>query len=365
VTGSRRLFLPVIGRHVGVEFLRTFGLTMLAFVAIYVLADFFDRFTSFLQHDASLDAIGRLFLYRVPLIMTQVAPLAVLAGALIGLGLLARQNEFVAMRACGVSIWQVLAPLAVLAAVISVATFAWNETVVPASARRWHQVWNQEIKKRRNTGVFTGREFWYRGGAGFYNVDRVSPRRRQLIGLTVYQLGDDFRPTRVIRAASATWTGTGWELDSPRTLEFDTDPRRERPGVPDGFAIPETLDDFRVVSVEAEEFSYRMLRQQIAGLQAKGVDASESWVDLHLKVALPVASLVLMLVAVPLATRGSRASSLPAAVGLGFVIGFAYFILLAFARALGQTGALPPLLAAWTANLVFLLVGVYHLLGGD
>ncbi len=361
----RRLLLRVIGRHVVVEFARTFALTMLAFVAIYLLADFFDRFDSFLQHDASLGAIVRLFLYKVPLIMTQVTPLAVLAGGLIGLGLLARQNEFVAMRACGVSIWQVVVPLILLAGTISVATFAWNETVVPASARRWHQVWNQEIKQKSSSGVFTGREFWYHGGAGFYNVNRVVPRRRLLIGLTVYQLGPDFRPTRVIRAESADWTGSAWQLHQPRTLEFDTNPSREVAGTPEGFELPETLDDFRVVSVESEEFSYRMLRDQIASLQAKGVDASESWVDLHLKIALPVASFVLMLVAVPLAARGTRVSSLPAAVGLGFVIGFSYFIVLAFTRALGQTGALPPLLAAWTSNLIFVLVGTYHLLGSD
>src|SRR4029077_17735566 len=198
-SGRRRLLLPVLGRHVAWEFVRTFALTMLAFMSIYLLADFFDRFDSFLQNDASAGAIVRLFLYKMPLITTQVAPLAVLAGGLIGLGLLARQNEFVAMRACGVSVWQVLAPLAILAAAISVATFAWNETAVPASARRWHQVWNQEIKQRHSAGVFTGREFWYHGLAGFYNVDRVVPRRRQLVGLTVYQLGDDFRPVRVIR----------------------------------------------------------------------------------------------------------------------------------------------------------------------
>jgi len=366
MTARRRLFLPVIGRHVSIEFVRTFALTMLAFLAIYVLADFFDRFDSFLQHDASLSAIVRLFLFKVPLIMTQVTPLAVLAGGLIGLGLLARQNEFVAMRACGVSIWQVVVPLVVLATVICGLTFAWNETVVPASARRWHEVWNQEIKQKTGAaGVFTGREFWYHGGAGFYNVNRVVPRRRQLIGLTIYQLGPDFRPARVIRAESATWNGSSWDLRLPRTLQFDSDPSREVPGTPEGFTLPETLDDFRVVSVESEEFSYRMLRDQIASLQAKGVDASESWVDLHLKIALPVASFVLMLVAVPLAARGTRVSSLPAAVGLGFVIGFSYFIVLAFTRALGQTGALPPLLAAWTSNLIFVLIGAYHLLGSD
>src|SRR4029077_7327800 len=161
--GRRRLLLPVLGRHVAWEFVRTFALTMLAFISIYLLADFFDRFDSFLQHDASAGAIVRLFLYKMPLIATQVTPLAVLAGGLIGLGLLARQNEFVAMRACGVSIWQVLTPLVALSVLICIATFAWNETAVPASARRWHEVWNQEIKGRTSSSVFTGREFWYHG----------------------------------------------------------------------------------------------------------------------------------------------------------------------------------------------------------
>jgi lipopolysaccharide export system permease protein len=365
VNGGRRLLLPVIGKHVVVEFLRAFALTVVAFLAIYVLADFFDRFDSFLQHDASPSAIIRLFLYRMPLIVTQVTPVAVLAGGLVGLGLLARQNEFVAMRACGVSIWQVLLPLSLLAVVISVAVFAWNETVVPASARRWHQIWNEEIRGKQTYGVFTGREVWYHGGAGFYDVNRVAPHREKLIGLTIYQLGSDFRPTRVIHAATASWNGEGWDFEGSRTLEFGGEGARELPGLPEGFTLPETLDDFSVVSVEPEEFSYGMLRDQIANLQSKGVDASESWVDLHLKIALPIASLVLMLVAVPLAARGTRVSSLPAAVGLGFVIGFSYFIVLAFARALGQSGALPPLLAAWVSNAIFALIGTYHLLGSD
>ena len=234
MSGSgRRFLLPVIGRHVAVEFLRAFALTVLAFLAIYVLADFFDRFDSFLQHDAPAGAIIRLFLYRIPLIVTQVTPVAVLAGGLVGLGLLARQNEFVAMRACGISIWQIILPLSLVAMVISVLVFAWNETVVPTSARRWHQIWNEEIKGREASTVFTGREVWYHGGAGFYDVDRVAVRRAQLVGLTVYQLGADFRPIRVIHANTATWNGSGWDFDGGRTLEFGGEQAREVPGTPE------------------------------------------------------------------------------------------------------------------------------------
>jgi lipopolysaccharide export system permease protein len=73
----------------------------------------------------------------------------------------------------------------------------------------------------------------------------------------------------------------------------------------------------------------------------------------------------MMLVGVPLAVRGASTKSIPAAVAMGFAIGFSYFMLMGFARALGQSGALPPLLAAWAANAVFLLFGGYLVLGAD
>src|SRR5262249_22378876 len=100
---KRRLLLPTIARHLIVEFLRTFALTLAAFVAIYVIADFFDRFDDFLRSGVGVGTIVEAFLYRIPLVISQITPIAVLASALIGLGLLARNNEFVALRSCGVS----------------------------------------------------------------------------------------------------------------------------------------------------------------------------------------------------------------------------------------------------------------------
>lgn len=362
---TRRFVLPTLGRHLAGEFLRAFGLSLAAFIAIYVVAEFFDRFDSFLRHEASAGAIVRYFAFKLPLVVTQVTPVAVLAGGLVGLGLLGRQNEFIALRACGVSIGQIATPLVGLAGIISVAIFAWNETVVPYSAQRWHTIENFEIKKRGVASVFTGRGVWYHGRAGFYNIDRVSPRRQVLYGVSVYQLGPQFRPARLIEVDAATWDGQGWLLRGARTREFRPDGVREVPEAPAGFTLPETLDDFQVVSIEPEELSYGMLRRQIKDLRHKGVDTSESWVDLHLKLALPAASLLMMFVAVPLAAAGTRLTSLAAAIGVGLAVGFAYFVVLAFARALGQSGALPPLLAAWAANGLFALVGGYYMLGAD
>jgi lipopolysaccharide export system permease protein len=347
------------------EFLRAFALALGAFVAIYVIAEFFDEFDDFLRNDVEPGTLVRYFSFKLPHVVAQVTPVAVLAGGLIGLGLLARQNEFVALRACGVSIWQIAAPLLAVALLISLGVFVWNETVVPYSAQRWHTIKNLEIRKRGAATVFTGREVWFHGRAGFYNIDRVNLHRQALYGLTVYQLRADFRPARIIEADSAYWNGQRWQLLGGRTREFGRDGPRDRPRLPEGFSLPETFDDFRAVSVEPEELSYAMLRRQIKDLRRKGVDTSESWVDLHLKLALPVASLMMMLVAVPLAAAGSRVTSVAAGMGVGFVVGFGYFVVIAFARALGQSGALPPAVAAWAANVLFALLGGYYVLGSD
>jgi len=369
VTGAARtggrLLLPVLSRYLIREFARTFALTLTAFVAIFLIGDFFDRFSSFLDEGASVGSLVRIFLYKVPAILPQVTPIAVLASALVALGLLARQNEFVALRACGVSAWQITAPLVVIGTVISVVTFAWNETVVPAASHSWRTIHAREVKKRATMGVFTGREVWYHGRAGFYKIDRVRAPKNTLYGVSVYQMGSAFYPRRLVEIDMAVWDGNGWTLSGVRTREFGPDGVREVENAPAAFSLPETIDDFKVLLVEPEELSYSMLRRHIRELGRKGVDSSEDWVDLHLKLALPAASVVMMLVAAPLMASGSRVTSLAPTIGLGFVLGFTYFFIMAFTRALGQSGALPAAVAAWSTNTLFALLGGYFLLGSD
>jgi lipopolysaccharide export system permease protein len=362
---TRRFYAPTVSRYLRREVLRMVLLTLVTFVALSLIADFFDRVDTFLRHGASLGTILRSFVFRAPQVVVQVSPMAILAGTLISLGLMARHREFVALRACGVSTWQVLLPLLAVATLVSLLTLAWGEVVVPYSARRWHDVWTLEVKKNRHGRVFAGREVWYRGGAGFYNIGRASPGRHALYGLTVYQVDQDFRPTRLIVAPRATWDGEHWELHDAETHDLAPDGVHVTPGAPPGFTLPETLDDFSVAELEPEAFGYGMLRRQIEGLRAKGVDTSESWVDLHLKLAFPAAAFIMMLVSVPLAIRGASQKSIPAAVAMGFAVGFTYFMVMGFSRALGQSGALPPLVAAWAANAIYLLFGGYLVLGTD
>jgi len=99
------------------------------------------------------------------------------------------------------------------------------------------------------------------------------------------------------------------------------------------------------------------LRQRMRELSRKGIDPSGYLVDLNMKLSVPFAALVLACVAIPLAGRVVRHPSIAATVGVGLVVGFGYWVLLALANALGQSGVLPALVSAWAANVIYILLG--------
>jgi lipopolysaccharide export LptBFGC system permease protein LptF len=90
--GSRSPFAWILWRYLVEEFLRILGLCLVAFIVVYLIADFSDRIDDFLKHQAPVGAVVRYFLVRIPLIVNDVLPIAVLAAMLLGLGGLSRHN---------------------------------------------------------------------------------------------------------------------------------------------------------------------------------------------------------------------------------------------------------------------------------
>jgi len=366
VTGPPRLAPPVLRRYVLGECLRIFGLCMLAFLLIYVLVDFFDHLESYLKHQATIGAVLRHFLYKIPLIVTQLVPVATLAAVLLGLGLMARHNEITALRASGVSTLQIGGPLLLGALVLGVAIVAWNESVVPYCSARSRHIEYVEIRKRPLKALLSDHGIWFHGRAGIYSIEHIDARSGNLVGLTVYDFTPSFDLRRLIEIPTATWRGGRWEI--PAAVERTYDAAGEvhtRALGPGDFALPDNPQDFRVLDKDAEELSFLRLRRHINELSRKGIDTTEPRVDLHLKLALPFVPLVMTLVAVPLASRNPRRRPLAASIGVGLVVGFSYWVLLALSISLGHGGAIPPALAAWTANAVFVVLGAFLFLGPE
>ncbi len=354
--------LSILSRYLTRQFLGVFVPLLLSFVLLYIIIDTFDRMDIFLRHNATFSEAARYMLFKIPLMLTQITPPAVVVGVLMSLGLIARHNEIVALRTSGISLVQTAAPIMVCAIGISAAALAWNETVVPYCSRMFQYVNNVEIRDRGMRGIFREREIWYHGSSGFYSIDYVDRASQTVHGLLIYRFAsveDGFHLRSVIDIPKAQWRNDRWKL-APESIEhiLDEETPRNQPVAKDGSILPESIDDFLEVQREPEELSYGLLRDRIDALNGKGIDASHYLVDLHLKLALPFANAVLAFVAIPIAGRLRRHPSIAAIVGVGVAVGFLYWVVLGLSTSLGQTGTLPPLFAAWAANAIYAMLGV-------
>lgn len=360
------VWLPTISRYLLREFGRSFALCLGAFVGLYLCVDFFERFPGFLSHGAPTRLIVLYFALKVPLIVTQMTPVAVLASMLLSLGGLARRSELMAMRSCGVSIWQIGGPLVGACLTIAFASIAWSEYVVPAASMHAHYVDRVQIKNKGFRGHFNEAEIWYHGEGNFTNIDRFDANRNEIYGLRRYEFDGDFQLRRMVEARMAHWNGSGWDPSDVREMRFGEDGSLETSPLPaSALQLVETPEDFTAVHREPEDLSYQSLSSEIDDLRRKGIDTTDARVDLWLKLAVPFISVVMAMIAIPLASRHSRGSGVAASVGAALVVGFSYWVVLALTTSLGKGGVLPPLLAAWTANLIFGAIGLIFFLSAD
>lgn len=359
-------WLPTASGYLLREFGRSVLLCLGGFIALYLCVDFFERFRSFLSHEARIGLVLLYFALKIPRIVTEIMPVAVLAGILLGLGGLARRNELMAMRACGISLWQIATPVLVACLGITLLVLAWNEWVVPGTALRSHQVERVQIRKKQFRGTFNEWEIWYAGRRSFTNIERFEAKHDRIRGVRRYEFDDDFRLERIVAAPTAEWRGDRWIATDAVEIVLSPEGGLEtRRLAPEEIGVTETPEDLSAARREPEELSYSDLRREIRELRSKGIDATDETIGLWLKIAVPFVNVVMGLIAIPLAARRSRNASVAANVGTALVVGFSYWVVLALTTSLGRTGVVSPAIAAWSANAIFAAIGLIFFLGSD
>lgn len=358
--------MSILDRYIARAFLGILAPTAGGLVFLYLLVDLAERMDILLRNDASASAAVRYFLFKIPLIVTQTLPAALLVAAIVSVGLFARHREMVALRASGVSLARTVRPILVAALLSSVALLVWNDAVVPPATHISQQINRVEIRKRANNLVWNNRQIWLRGSAGLYSIDYIDSADGSLVGLTIYEIDATFSPRRVIEIGHARWVEGTWRLTDAVAFAADRDGHITPVSLPaDANVLPETPNDFREARVDPEELSYSELGARIARLASRGISTRGDTVELSLKLAIPFSTFFLVWVGVALAARVQNRPNMTSMSVAGIALGFGYWAFLAFCKSLGESGALHPTLAAWTPNAVLALLGGAVFARGD
>jgi len=262
------------------------------------------------------------------------------------------------MRSSGLSIQRISLPLVILSIVICLVTFFWNEGLVPIFAHRASMIYKTEIKNKQQQSLFGTRDIWIRGEGSFINVDNFDTKSRALEGVTIFLLNRDFGLRGLLQIPDVRWTGKQWETTQATEWRFLPEGKLTSQKVTASPPVTETPDDLKLLARNAEEFSYFDLQKQITDMKSKGMDARAYEVDLQTKLAMPLISPLMVLLAIPFALK-KQISGVALSFGIAMVIGFGYWVLSAFCISLGHGGALTAWIAAWLPNSIFTMVGIY------
>lgn len=352
--------MSILSRYIAFAWLRLLVLCMGSFVAVYLVLDMMDKIPRFVRAGGSGGDIVRFFVWKLPEMVGQTASFSILMATLLTLGLFSRNSEIIAMRSCGISLLRISFPMLFLGLAASFLLLLNAELVVPGCYERMDKIERVNIRKQGINAVFRLNNIWFRSDSLILQAHLFEPQAKVLRGVILWKLDGFMNPISRMDAESAEFHDGRWTLNGLVIKDFSQGHvYAVRQAQTMDVALNLKLDDLRVLDNNADNLSYRKLKEYADNLQSGGYQAFRYLTMMHTKFSAPFAAFVMVILGIPFAFKNSRSGGGALGIGASIGIGFAYFVVNAMLLSYGRSGVLPPLVAAWGANVIFCLGGVW------
>jgi len=365
--GRFPLLPQVVDTYLLSSFLFYFVLWLVSFVLMLHIFTFFELLSDVIKNHIPMSRVFTYLFFLSPRWIYQVTPVSVLTSVLVVFGVLTKNNEVTAFKACGVSMYRLAVPILVGGFLLSGGLFAFDHYWVP-DADRIQDAIRSEIKGRpAQTYLDPTRKWFYGLEDRIYNYKYFDQKTNVMLGVNVFEIDPaTFRLKKHIVAERARWEPAlnawvfqnGWSrdlkgYDSASVFDF-TGNIRVFP------ELKETPDYFVKEALQSSQMNFLELQSYIGELQQSGFDTVPLKVQLYKKFSVPLFAFILTLVSAPLAFLAGNRGGM-AGIGMSFVIFVTYVSVDQLFQQLGNLSELPPQLAAWSPDVVFSLVGLYFL----
>lgn len=293
---------------------------------------------------------------RIPQLVARFMPYSVLLATIITLVTLNQNSEVIAMKAAGLSAHQVLAPLLLTAALVSLVSFAFNERVVTratATLKAWEAAEYGPIPE--DSGVRAN--VYLTDGSNVLAAARMTGESHGIVmhDVTWYERSDTGMILKQVRAERATYAAPGWRLEGAVIFDVGTAETDQSPYLLVGEQL--TPDQIELDTVDPDATPFWKLSESIDAYAAVGRRTAELRAKWWHKLSGPLSAFLMPLLGAVAAFGLARSGQLFLRAIIGMALGFAYFVIDNAALAMGNFGGYPPLLAAWAPFFLFLLIG--------
>ncbi|MFA6216929.1 MAG: LptF/LptG family permease [Candidatus Omnitrophota bacterium] len=342
---------------------------LFTFLFLYIIIDLFSHLEVILKQQLSFEFLNRYYAANIPIIFVQVVPIACLLATLYTFAKLNRDNEVIAMRSSGLSIFQITRPVIIFSILISTMVFWINDRIVPPSSAL-----AQKVKEQMDTG---GKDLntkapevirnlsMYGSKNRLYFANSFYPSTKTMEGIIILEHDERQNIIRKIMANRGVFEDDTWKFYHCITYSFDETGQIQEPLFLEEqiMSITETPEDFLHQGQRPDFMTAAQLDTYILKLARSGAESviRNLKVDLYQRFALPLTSVVITLLGIPFAFMIRKRATGLSSLGVSLIVGFLYYVLNAVSIALGKAGILSPFLSVFLSHIVVLVFSLYFI----
>jgi lipopolysaccharide export system permease protein len=360
--------MRILDRYILKSIISIFLSCIFVFLFLYIVIDLLSNLDEVLRHQTTLALLVRYYLSYLPIMFVQVSPFACLLSTVYTFGKLNHENEIIAMRSSGLSIYEIARNALIFGFLISLAVFWINDKYVPASMTE-----NQKIKIQIEEGTKKGKPkknesitnlTLYGLKNRLFFINKFSPATKTMEGITILEQDENQNLTKKIIATKGVYQEGLWKFYQSITYEFDQNGQViDEPDYLEEeiMTIPETPENLSSLRQKPEQMSIRQMQDYIWILSKSGATTviRNLKVDLYQRFTSPFTSIIIILLGIPFSLMMRKRATGMSSIGVSIIVGFFYYVLDAICLAFGKSGLLAPFLAASLSHIIVLSTSLY------
>ncbi len=346
--------------YISKKFLLTFFFAMLLIMVIVIIFDLSEKIDDFVKNEAPLkEILFDYYLNYIPYFINMFSSLFVFITVIFFTSRLAANSEIIAILSCGVSFHRMMVPYIVTAVLIALLSIGLNLFVIPNSnATRID--FEAKYVKRHNT--YNLRDIHYQISPGqFVYIESFSRWNNTAYKFTIEDM-EGHRLVRKVSAETAVWDTVmdGWHLRKVFTRDYTA-------GLSDREVYKENVDTVIALKIKdlfnnektVETLPARALAELVATQRLRGDEnVMYAQIEQQRRLAIPFSAIILTIIGVSLSAR-KRRGGIGWNIGLGIALAFSYILFLRLSEMFVYTDTLPPVIALWLPNLLYIGIAAF------
>jgi len=345
------------------EFVRIFIIIQALVMVLFVFIDYLSHMDKMFENDVTLVRGLWYVLLKLPYMFVQFTPAGLLLAVITVFGIMNRNQEITALKSSGVSVYFLVKPAIGVGCFLALLMVLLGETLIPLSMARSNYIRYHEMSSSKGI-VHSQKDIWIRSDNTLVHINFFDPVQRTVAGVTCTTMGKGFKIASRIDAATGVYDNGQWTLEDVAEQVYDSGIDDYRVNIQPRKVVDLGLnpDDLGRMAKKTNEMSYTELRRYVKKVTAEGYDATTYKVDMYGKLAFPFICVIMALTGAATGMRNFVKNNLPVGIAVGVGFCFLYWFVFGFTTSLGYAKILPPVVAAWVGNLIFLCLGSIYLI---